>query len=392
MSHRGDGGLRVLVVNQRMDRTGAPRQLATLLGGLAGRGLHVTLLAGSDGPLSEELAPQVRRSVREPWPLRALARLARDAPPWWAHRLDRAWIAAMRRLAGRVDVVYVNSLISTRLARPFAHLPTVVHVHELAGAADSYGEPARQLVAGAVAVLVPSEPARSWVLDRGVPPERVIVVPGALPPSSFRAPADDEVAALRARLGLRPADLVVATVGWVGLPKGSDRFLEVAARVGARLDGRVRFLWVGGGAGTGEERRLAATAADRGLDGIVRLLPGMDDLRPLYRLADLLLITSREESLSLVALEAAALGTPVVSFPGAGGPDALAAEGVVTQPTGPDVAGVADVVHELLVDEARRRGAGSAALAAVKAGHGAERSQRMLLDVLASAAGREDER
>jgi glycosyltransferase involved in cell wall biosynthesis len=286
---------------------------------------------------------------------------------------------------GRVDVVYVNSLISSELATPFSRHSLVVHVHELSGLAESYGEPARRLVRQATTVLVPSVPAKGWVLDCGVEERDIVVVPGALAASSFEPPSASEVTALRASLGLAADDLVVATIGWVGQLKGSDRFLVVAERVAARLDRAVRFLWIGAGADSGEERRFIAATRRTELAPVVTVLPGREDLRPVYALADVVLVTSREESLSLVALEGAALGRPVVCFPGAGGPDTLAEEGVVTLAPTADPDGVADLVQALLADPQRRVAAGSTARAAATAGHGADDSQQLLVGVLTRA-------
>jgi glycosyltransferase involved in cell wall biosynthesis len=383
----GDHRIRLLVVSQRMDLTGAPRQLANLLPGLARSGrFRLTLLRGSDGPLTGSMASQVDRVCREPRTLRAIARLGRRSPPPVARILHRGWSWAMRSATGRFDLVYVNSLISARLAEPFADAPTVVHVHELGALAESFGGPARALVRHAAAVVVPSGPARAWVARGGVPTERIVVLPGALPPAAFLPPPEDDVAALREQLRLQADDRVIATVGWVGHAKGSDRFLEVARRVTAQAEGPVRFLWIGGGSGTGEEQRFRAAVVEAGLDHVVSVEGGLDDLRPLYALADAVLVTSREESLSLVALESAAQGTPVVCFPGAGGPDELADEGVVTIPSSGDADRVAEAICDLLADRDRRERVGSAAREVAAVRHGAAPSQDQLVELLVSLA------
>lgn len=386
---RAQRPIRLLVVNQRMDRTGAPMQLASLLPGLADAlGARITMLTGPAGPLTAAVAPHVWRVRREPWPLRGLARITRSSSRPIARLLDRAWLVAMRRLVGPVDLVYVNSLVSARLARPFAERPTVVHVHELGGVAESFGARARDLARGAERVLVPSLPAVEWVVSCGVPETLVEVLPGAVPPGAFDVPPTEAVEELRARLGITAADAVVSTVGWVGPLKGSDRFAAVAAAVAPRTHRPVRFVWVGAGAGTGEEQRFRADLAALDLGDIVSVVPGLDDLRPLYVLTDVQLVASREESLSMVALEAAAQGTPVVCFPGAGGPDALAEEGVVTLASSADADRVADLLVDLLADGEDRAARGARARELVAAHHGVEAAQRQLVGALASVTGR----
>jgi glycosyltransferase involved in cell wall biosynthesis len=290
---------------------------------------------------------------------------------------------------GRIDVVYVNSLISIRLARPFADRPTVVHVHELGGLADSFGAPAKQLVQTADRILVPSAAALRWVICSGRSAGDVEVLPGAVPPSALEPPTHEAVRALTIRLGITDGDgLIVSTVGWVGALKGSDRFIEVAALLADRLDQPVRFLWVGGGSATEQEQRFRSEIVARGLDAVVTILPAIDDLRPLYALSDVVLLTSREESLSLVALESAAQGTAVVAFPGAGGPDSLAEEGIVICPSTTDVGQVVETILELLLATDRRLALGVEARELVIANHGAAAGQRQLVRVLAEVAGR----
>jgi glycosyltransferase involved in cell wall biosynthesis len=234
-------------------------------------------------------------------------------------------------------------------------------------------------------VIVPSAPARDGVTDRGVPSDRVHLLPGAVPPAAFEVPSRDVVEAARARAGIADGVPVVSAVGWIGALKGSDRFLDVAAAVAAKVDGPVRFVWVGGGSDTEQERRFASEITARGLTEVVLLLPSIEDLRPIYAMSNVVLIASREESLSLVALESAAQATPVVAFPGAGGPDVLAAEGIVACAVDDGVDSVANAVLELLFDPHRRAEQGVRACEAVRERHSAARATSILAGVLAGA-------
>jgi glycosyltransferase involved in cell wall biosynthesis len=374
-----------------MDRTGAPSQLVTLLPGLGERlSARTTLLHGSDGPLVEAASAHVDRVRREPAILRALGRAARRAPSRVGRPLERVRAAALRTWIGPLDVVYVNSLISARLARAFGGHPLVVHVHEMGSLADqladSLGGDAQELLRAAARVLVPSEPARRWVLSCGVPAERVVVLPGAVPAAAFEPPDAPLVDELQAHLSVDDRTRVVTSVGWVGPLKGSDRFLEVAEHVRSQMEEPVRFLWIGAGSSTGEERRFRSEIGARGLEGVVTTAAALDDLRPALALSDVTLVTSREETLSLVALESAAQGTPVVAFPGAGGPDELAREGIVTTPQGGGP-GVAAAVTELLRAAPRREAAGRLARDRVLELHHADRARAVLADVLERVAG-----
>jgi hypothetical protein len=110
----------------------------------------------------------------------------------------------------------------------------------------------------------------------------------------------------------------------------------------------------------------------------------MDDLRPLYAASDVVMVASREESLSLVALEGAAQGRPVVCFPGAGGPDMLADEGITHRCEGPGAAAMSDLIVELANSRERRDELGGTAAAAVRQYHDADDARRATATVLQS--------
>ena len=97
--------------------------------------------------------------------------------------------------------------------------------------------------------------------------------------------------------------------------KGVDVAVETLARLG--LDD-ARLLIVGGSSGAegdDEVRRIEDLVEGRGLGGRVTMIPPQPHhvLSTYYRAADVCLVPSRSESFGLVALEAAACGTPVVS-------------------------------------------------------------------------------
>src|SRR5213076_8036 len=94
---------------------------------------------------------------------------------------------------------------------------------------------------------------------------------------------------------------------------------DLAVRALAELHDRHATLFVTGGPsgpdGEAELARLRALVAELGLDARVRFVPPQphETLADYYRAADVCVVPSRSESFGLVALEAAACGTPVVA-------------------------------------------------------------------------------
>jgi D-inositol-3-phosphate glycosyltransferase len=126
------------------------------------------------------------------------------------------------------------------------------------------------------------------------------------------APDDREVAKKALELDGRH---VLLFVGRVQQLKGVDLAIETLAA----LDRRDTVLVVVGGAsgagGDQEMARVRALARERGVADRVRFVPPQphSQLAGFYRAADVCIVPSRTESFGLVALEAAACGTPVVA-------------------------------------------------------------------------------
>jgi D-inositol-3-phosphate glycosyltransferase len=150
----------------------------------------------------------------------------------------------------------------------------------------------------------------------GADPDRLRIVPLGVDHAYF-APGDRAQA--RRALGLRAPGPLLLFVGRIQPLKGAD----VAVRVLGELDRtqpglRPILVVVGGPSGPhGEEsyRELETLAAELGVADRVRLVPPQphEVISTYYRAADVCLVPSRSESFGLVALEAAACGTPVVA-------------------------------------------------------------------------------
>ncbi|HEX9258769.1 MAG TPA: glycosyltransferase, partial [Acidimicrobiales bacterium] len=145
----------------------------------------------------------------------------------------------------------------------------------------------------------------------GDPPGRVeIVAPGV--EHAFFTPGDQGGARHALGLGNGP---VLLFVGRIQPLKG----LDVAVRALAELHRPDALLLVVGGAsgvdGNGEVHKVEALIDELGVGHQVRFVPPQPHhlLSTYYRAADVVLVPSRSESFGLVALEAAACGTPVVA-------------------------------------------------------------------------------
>lgn len=229
---------------------------------------------------------------------------------------------------GGADVLHANYWLSGMAGHRIKHernIPLVTTFHTLARVKAEGGDPeplrrerAEAGVIGCADAICVSCTEEEHQFRRlyGNPPGRVeIVAPGV--DHAFFAPGDRSGARSALHLGDHP---VLLFVGRIQPLKGPDVAVRALAALG-RSD--AILLIVGGASGTEGNAEVAALKAlvdELHLTGRVRFVPPQPHhvLSTYYRAADVVLVPSRSESFGLVALEAAACGTPVVAS-GVGG-------------------------------------------------------------------------
>jgi D-inositol-3-phosphate glycosyltransferase len=175
-----------------------------------------------------------------------------------------------------------------------------------------------QVVAAADMLIANTvDEAKDLINSYDADPSRVEVIHPGVDLDVFRPVA---MRAARARLGLPPDAEVLLFVGRIQPLKAPDVLLR-AAHALLRRDpsrrSRLVVAVVGGPSGSGLEHptALADLARSLGLDDVVRFVPPVrrDELVDWYAAATLVCVPSYNESFGLVAVEAQAVGTPVVA-------------------------------------------------------------------------------
>jgi D-inositol-3-phosphate glycosyltransferase len=232
------------------------------------------------------------------------------------------------RSMGGVDVVHANYWLSGLAGHRLKHeldLPLVSTFHTFARVKAEGGDPEplrrehaeTDIIGCADAICVScTEEESQFRRLYGDPPGRVeIVAPGV--EHALFAPGDRRGARHALGLGDHP---VLLFVGRIQPLKGVD----VAVKALAGLHRRDAVLLIVGGAsgteGDAEVARIDALIDELGVRSQIRFVAPQQHhiLSTYYRAADVVLVPSRSESFGLVALEAAACGTPVVAS-GVGG-------------------------------------------------------------------------
>ena len=227
------------------------------------------------------------------------------------------------RHAHAADVVHANYWLSGVAGHSIKHelgIPLVTTFHTLARVKAEGGDPEPERRERAEAQIIGCADAICVSCDEeedqfrrlyGNPPGLVeIVAPGV--EHAFFTPGDKRGARFALGMGEGP---VLLFVGRIQPLKGVD----VAVRALAALNRRDASLYVVGGAsglqGDTEVARVNALINELGLTQQVHFVEPQAHhmLSTYYRAADAVWVPSRSESFGLVALEAAACGTPVIA-------------------------------------------------------------------------------
>jgi D-inositol-3-phosphate glycosyltransferase len=232
----------------------------------------------------------------------------------------------MRSTGDEYDVLHANYWISGAVGHRLKHAldrPLVATFHTLArvkaeaGFDDEPEQRARlehEVIDCADLMLASTTEERLQLAELyGAEPSRIEIVPPGVD-HAFFSPGERRGARQALRLGDDP---VLLFVGRIQPLKGVDVAIRALRELSATHPGALLVV-VGGASGQdgpAEEVHVRSMVADLGLEDRVRFVPPQPHhlLSTYYRAADVCVVPSRSESFGLVALEAAACGTPVVA-------------------------------------------------------------------------------
>lgn len=290
-----------------------------VMGGLAHalqeRGAEVTILTARwEATWPEELVHGGVRVLRLPQPS------LRFWGTWKYMRAVRDWLM---RHAGEYDLVYVSMLKHDAYAALEAarDAPVVLRAEATGRTGDIYwqrharfGRKIARRCREADAFVAIAEPARRELLDAGYPAERIHAIPNgvAIPPDrpeGNRDAARKELAQAHPQLDLPPDARLAVYAGRLDARKGLATLVQAWPRV--LQEAPEARLWL---VGEGDARRRLTDQIRRlDLPDRVLLAGRYDAVDDFLRAADLFVLPSEEELMSMALLEAMAAGLPIVA-------------------------------------------------------------------------------
>lgn len=323
--------------------------------------MRVLLVSSADGmrggerqtlELGERLG---LRGIEVAWAVRRNSALARRLPPAYsAVSLPFETIPLFTPLALRSFISRVRpDIVHAQTSRAHTHAliacrggPPLVVSRRVA---FTGGGPLDRIKYGsAVARFLPiSRAAAVSLTGRGVPEERMTLVPSGVDTARFAAARRDEL--VRAALGGDGRTILAGTVAAFEAEKGLETLIEAAALLRRRVPS-VRFVAAGEGR---LEGRLRAEISRKGLTERMRLAPPPADLATMLAALDIFVLPSIAEGLSTALIAAAAAGLPCIASAAGGIPEVIGnGAGILVRPGDPRA--LAEGIERLVGDGALR--------------------------------------
>lgn len=354
----------ILFISHTANRTGAPIELLRFLGWMKPRSEREILILLQDGG-------ELEGNFRRIGPVRVWRRPLESGNLWvrrilelirWEGFSNRMRLWRIRRWVRRyrVKLVVANtSFVGESLSALHSlKCPGVCRIHEMEYALRNFRFPhgfrSFQETLGRCDrfIAVSGAVARNLRENHGVDASRLHIVHGSVSPVNRGQYLDQRrIVELKARLKIPESAPVIGGAGSIQWGKGTDLFVQLAARMRQQYArAECHFLWVGGSLENQRFRQLAFDVARMKLGKFVHFVGHHADPFPYYALMDILAMLSREDSFPLVNMEVGLLGKPVLCFRGSGGSEEWVEDGCGEALPYMDIQGVACRIADLIED------------------------------------------
>lgn len=219
------------------------------------------------------------------------------------------------------DVVISNTITNGDLDDYLRLHPKVItYVHELENAVSAYTSSyfVQKVLEHSHHYFAPTHSVKNFLINRyQIPESRITLLPAYIPDSFSTYTTERET--IRKKYNWSEADFIIAGIGNGLWTKGPDLFIQ--SILFAREKNRnIKAVWVGIPADSLEYTRFMYDVKQSGLEDIITVLPPINHPEEILAGVDVFFLSSREESYSLVVLEAAMMQLPVFYFEGCTGP------------------------------------------------------------------------
>lgn len=204
-----------------------------------------------------------------------------------------------------------------RLAAKVAGIPIIVHTahgfafHEFSSIAtlQFYAALERMAAHWCDKIITVSNFHREWALKLKIaPPEKIVAIQNGI--SADRLKVTCPFHQVRAELGVSSEETLIVTFGRLAPQKGLEYLIRSLPYVINQASNRVKVILVGEGP---LRTYLEALALSTGVSSHVRFIGFRKDIADILNAADIVVLPSLREGLSVALLEAMAMAKPIVT-------------------------------------------------------------------------------
>lgn len=381
--------MKVLFISHEARRSGAPMLLLSLLRWLKARGgITAEVLLLTDGPLRTEFAAlgptyvADELSGRDRFSRRALHRVLRREPEVWLER-------AFRKLVDRrYDCIYGNTILSLPWLLQFKRLAgscCICHVHEMTWVIEQFFSPAyvSESLQKIDRTIACSASVAEDLQSRFAADHKRLVVANSFVDLNLQISTPREE--VRRMLGFPPDAVLLGGVGKAELRKGVDLLvllLQTLKRQAPSIDFRV--VWVGSSFHDEAFTTCRNDLRKLELDACFVFVEHTPRPNDYIQAFDIFMMVSREDPMPLVALAAACLARPIVTFEKSGGITELVADGCGYCVPYLDIAALAETVVGIATDRVVAERHGQAARRKVESSYSLEAIAPKIYEVIQS--------
>jgi glycosyltransferase involved in cell wall biosynthesis len=270
---------------------------------------------------------------------------------------------------GRVDLIYGNTVLSSRLYAYFTsfHIPIITHVHELEETIQGSSTAKDQLSLrySSDRIIACSDPVKlNLQTNHGIDPQKISLIYEFVKPNQK---GSDNLEAQRRDLQLPENKIIIWGCGTIQKRKGTDLFVETALKLKNSGIEDFLFCWIGDNFWQTESQSpftwnfFEDLTIDNQYDEHILFIGAKENPKLYFAVGDIFYLTSREDPFPLVCLEAAECGLPIVCFEEAGGmPDFVSGDAGLVVPY-LDTDAAAHAISLLIKDPKKRQTAGQCA-------------------------------
>ncbi|MCK5595327.1 glycosyltransferase family 4 protein [bacterium] len=343
---------KMLYLSSSVNLWGARKSLLDILTHLDRKTFSPIVVCSSSGPLTEKLD-----EIKVPYRIVKM-RLWRKGKyfPWIPSTVMR--LAKLIKKE-RISLVHSNSHSDAPygiLACRFGKIPVVSHIRDIIQP-DKVG---KYLLKHADRLIAVSNAAARAFEDIKNKSEKLVVINNSVDLNNFKSSGD-----IRGELNISGDDIVIGIVGQISRLKGHDVFLKAASII-LKKNKSVKFLIIGEVRRERDQGLCEPLISKLNLGKNVIFTGYRDDIANVMSSIDILAFPTLKESFGRSAIEAMALGKPVVASDVGGVPEIVidGKSGILVSPGSPEE--LADGLLELINDKKKREDMGSEGLKVVR--------------------------